>query len=174
MIKKGFKYLKHFGLKEFLVRLGERMEPEEVPYGPWYEKYKPTEAELVRQKKWKPQSPVKISVVVPAYRTPELFLRQMIQSVQAQSYENWELCIANASPDDRQMSDVLMEYTKKDERIQVKNLTANNSISENSNEAMHMVTGEFIGLLDHDDILAPDALYQVVRALETEPQADVF
>ena len=99
-IKKGFRYLKHYGPKEFWVRLCERMEPEEVPYGPWFESHKPTEKELEaqRKKQWKKQ-PL-ISVVVPAYKTPEKFLREMIKSLEAQTYTNWELCIANASPED--------------------------------------------------------------------------
>ena len=85
-IKKGFRYLKHYGPKEFWVRLCERMEPEEVPYGPWFESHKPTEKELEaqRKKQWKKQ-PL-ISVVVPAYKTPEKFLREMIKSLEAQTY----------------------------------------------------------------------------------------
>ena len=108
-IKKGFRYLKHYGPKEFWVRLCERMEPEEVPYGPWFESHKPTEKELEaqRKKQWKKQ-PL-ISVVVPAYKTPEKFLREMIKSLEAQTYTNWELCIANASPEDTAMAEVHRE-----------------------------------------------------------------
>ena len=118
-IKKGFRYLKHYGPKEFWVRLCERMEPEEVPYGPWFESHKPTEKELEaqRKKQWKKQ-PL-ISVVVPAYKTPEKFLREMIKSLEAQTYTNWELCIANASPEDTAMAEVLREYTGKDARVKV-------------------------------------------------------
>lgn len=78
-IKKGIRYLKHYGPKEFWVRLCERMEPEEVPYGPWFENHKPSEKELEgqRRKQWKKQ-PL-ISVVVPAYKTPAKFLREMIE-----------------------------------------------------------------------------------------------
>ena len=72
-IKKGIRYLKHYGPKEFWVRLCERMEPEEVPYGPWFENHKPSE-------------------------TSAKFLREMIESLEVQTYTNWELCIANASP----------------------------------------------------------------------------
>lgn len=167
-IKKGIRYLKHFGLKEFMVRLGERMEPEEVPYGPWYEAYKPTEAELEKQRKARFQKDYVFSIVVPAYQTPELFLRQMIQSVQDQTYKNWELCIANASPEDARMAAVLQEYMNHDARIKVKNLEKNAGIAENSNEALAMATGDFVGLLDHDDLLAPNALYEMASALQRD------
>lgn len=173
-IKKGIRYLKHFGLKEFMIRLQERMEPEEVPYGPWYEKYRPTGETLEKQKKHRFQKAYCFSIVVPAFRTPELFLRQMIESVQNQSYENWELCIANASPDDGQMTAVLDEYVRKDPRIKVKKLEKNAGIAENSNEALAMAAGDFVGLLDHDDLLAPNALYEMAAALEKDDDIEVL
>lgn len=173
-IKKGIRYLKHFGFKEFMIRLQERMEPEEVPYGPWYEQYKPAEKELEKQRNTRFSHKVKISIVVPAYRTPELFLRQMIESVQQQTYGNWELCIANASPEDAQMAKVLNEYQAADKRILVKDLTENAGIAQNTNQALAMATGDFIGLLDHDDLLAPNALYEVAAAIEKNPKIDVL
>ena len=113
-IQKGFRYLKHYGPKEFWIRLHERFEPEEVPYGPWFEQYRPKPEELEKQKNRKWQYEPKISIVVPAYRTPELFLRQMLDSLMVQTYRNWELCIANASPDDKSMEQVLKEYSERD------------------------------------------------------------
>ena len=174
MIQKGLRYLKHYGVKEFWVRLHERFEPEEVPYGPWYEQYIPTREELEKQRKKKWNYGPKISIIVPAYKTPEAFLRQMMDSLLAQTYANWELCIANASPEDASMEYVLKEYAKKDSRILWKKLEENKGIAENTNEAFAMATGEFAGLLDHDDLLAPNALYEVAKALETEPDIDVL
>lgn len=172
-IQKGLRYLKHYGPKEFWIRLCERMEPEEVPYGPWYEKHRPLESELEKQREkvWK-ETPV-FSIVVPAYRTPVLFLEQMIESVRSQTYPFWELCIANASPDDAQMTEVLLKYTRTDHRIHVKNLDENLGIAENTNEAFSMASGIFVGLLDHDDLLAPQALYRMREMLEKK-QVDVF
>ena len=172
-IQKGFRYLKHYGLKEFWIRLCERLEPEEVPYGPWFEKHRPSESELEKQreKKWK-ETPV-FSIVVPAYRTPVLFLEQMIESVRSQTYPFWELCIANASPEDEQMAEVLQRYVQMDQRIHVKNLNKNLGIAENTNEAFSMASGTFVGLLDHDDLLAPQALYRMMERLE-EKEIDVF
>lgn len=172
-IQKGFRYLKHYGLKEFWVRLNERFEPEEVPYGPWYEAYVPNEEELGKQRRRKWKYEPKISVVVPAYKTPEKFLRQMIDSLRTQTYKNWELCIANGSPEDRDMESVLREYHSQDERIRYKNLDENLGIAENTNEAFAMATGEFVGLLDHDDLLAPNALFEIASVLESDRETDV-
>ena len=171
-IQKGLRYLKHYGPKEFWVRLNERFEPEEIPYEGWYQQYVPTQQELERQKKRKWKKQVKISVVVPAYQTPELFLRQMIDSLRNQTYENWELCIANGSPEDEAMAAVLLEYSQKDSRIRWKNLEENLGIAENTNAAFAMASGEFIGLLDHDDLLAPNALYEIVNIIEKNENAD--
>ena len=77
--------------------LFERLEPEEVPYGPWYESHKPDGAELDRQRRTEIEGGPMFSILVPTYMTREVFLRQMIESVKAQTYSRWELCIADAS-----------------------------------------------------------------------------
>lgn len=173
-LQKGLRYLRHYGIKEFWIRLHERFEPEEVPYGPWYEAYVPSQEVLEKQRKYKFSRTPLISVVVPAYRTPEEFLRQMIESLEKQTYPNWELCIANGSPDDEEMHRVLEMYAKKDSRIRYKDLEENLGISENTNEAFAMAKGEFIGLLDHDDLLAPNALFEVAKAIEKEKKIDLI
>ena len=172
-LQKGFRYLKHYGPKEFWIRLHERFEPEEIPYGPWYEAYVPDEQTLEKQRKQKfSQSPL-ISIAVPAYKTPGVFLRQMLDSVRTQTYGNWELCIANASPGEDEMGKILREYAKKDPRIRWMDLKENLGISENTNAAFAMAQGEFVGLLDHDDLLAPNALYEVVKAINETKDVDV-
>lgn len=171
-IQKGFRYLKHYGPKEFWIRLHERFEPEEVPYGPWYEAYVPDETELEKQGQHHFEYSPLISVAVPAYRTPERFLIQMIESLIAQTYGNWELCIANGSPEDAAMKTVLEKYTKKDSRIRVSELTENKGIAGNTNAALEMAQGEFVGLLDHDDLLAPNALYEIALALGRDRALD--
>ncbi len=173
-LQKGFRYLKHYGPKEFWIRLHERFEPEEVPYGPWYEAYKPDEAALEKQRNHKFSKTPLISIAVPAYKTPGVFLRQMIRSVQDQTYGNWELCIANGSPEDEEMKKILRECAREDSRIRYKNLKENLGIAGNTNEAFAMAGGEFVGLLDHDDLLAPNALYEAVKAVNKNPQADVI
>lgn len=167
-IKKGIKYLQHFGVKEFLIRLSDRIEPEEVPYGPWYEEHRAKPEELERQKKMVWKQPVTVSIAVPLYRTPEVYLREMIDSVLNQTYPHWELCLANGSPEDETLRKVLAEYEKKDLRIKVKYLEVNAGIAGNTNAALSMAEGTYIGLLDHDDMLAPDALYEIAAAIEKE------
>lgn len=171
-IKKGLLYLRHYGPKEFWIRLHERFEPEEVPYGPWYEAYVPDEKTLEAQRRHQFSDAPLISIAVPAYRTPPQFLRDMIDSLLAQTYGNWELCIANGSPDDQEVNRILEEYGKRDVRVRYENLTENLGIAENTNAALAMARGEFVGLLDHDDLLAPNALYEIVLALEKNPEAD--
>ena len=173
-IRKGFRYMKHYGLKEFWIRLHERFEPEEVPYGPWYRAYIPTEETLETQRKQKFDYSPLISIAVPAYQTPVEFLRQMIESLIVQTYSNWELCIVNASPDNEEMQKVLAEYSAGDSRVRFCNLKENLGIAENTNRAFAMAKGEFVGLLAHDDLLAPNALYEIVKILQDHPQADAL
>ena len=173
-IQKGFRYLKHYGVREFLVRLSERMEPEEVPYGPWYEKHRASDKELESQRKTKLAKQPLISVAVPAYKTSKEFLAQMIESLLAQSYPNWELCIANGSPEDEEMSAVLVDYAKRDKRIRYEVVIGEQGIAANTNTALAMSKGDFIGLLDHDDLLAPNALFEVVKMINSDNNVDVI
>lgn len=168
-VKKGLRYLKHYGFKEFIVRLQEKMESENVPYEPWYEKHRATEEQLLRQRKkaagWN-DAPV-VSIVVPLYCTKEIFLRELIESVKAQSYENWELCMADASPKEPEsgVERIVYEYAKEDKRIIYRRLPENGGIAENTNAGIAMASGEWIALLDHDDLLAPDALFEAVSLI---------
>ncbi len=157
-----------------MVRFRERIEPEDVPYAPWYEKHKRTEPQLKKQREHKFSYAPLISIVVPVYRTGEVFLREMIGSVINQTYANWELCIANASPDDERLNALLKEYQEADSRIIIKNLEENAGIGANTNRAFEMTNGDFIGLLDHDDILSSDALFEVVSVLNKDSDADLI
>ena len=168
-IKKGFRYLLHFGPKEFMNHLLDRLEPEEVPYGPWFESHKAAEADLAAQrKKGVPGGPM-FSVIVPAYMTPEKYLTRMIESVKAQSYENWELVIADASdkpgePGAKSVADVVRPFSARDRRIRYEKLVENKDIASNTNAAVALAEGSFLAFLDHDDIIAPDALYHFAAA----------
>ena len=173
-IVKGVRYLRHFGWKEFWVRFSERMEPEEVPYSPWYENYVPTDEELQHQRKYRWSIQDVISILVPVYHTPEKYLRDMIGSVLAQTCPRWELCLVNAGPDDETVSRILREYKAKDNRIRIKTLDRNAGIAGNTNEALSMARGSWIGLLDHDDMLSPCAIFQIMRFLEKHPDSDMI
>ena len=198
-IKKGYRYLKRHGMKQFLIRLTERFQQEDIDYETWFGLNKATEKELQEQRKNPPEHGPLISIVVPVYRTPEIYLREMMESVVNQTYGNWELCLADASPrgeqlrqdlkkikgrktrealmkipdGDTELTSVIREYQLKDSRIRYEILKENKSIAENSNAAMEMATGDFVGLLDHDDTLEPNALYEVARKICEDDRVDV-
>ena len=119
------------------------------------------------QEEWKPDNDYTISIVVPLYNTPENFLRDMIESVIWQTYGGWELCLADASDafHQNQIEAIVKEYQKSDERIKYRKLVSNDGISNNTNSALIMAQGQFIGLMDHDDILHPSALYWVMQEI---------
>ncbi len=109
---------------------------------------------------------IKFSVLVPLYNTPDSFLKAMIESVQAQTYKNWELCLADGSDKEHSfVGEICKKYAGKDERIKYEKLEKNLGISENTNACIRMATGEYIALFDHDDLLHPSALYEVMRAI---------
>lgn len=114
-----------------------------------------------------------ISIVVPMYRTPENFLRQMVESVQNQSYENWQLCLADGS-EDGSCTELLKKLAAEDGRITYKVLKKNLGISGNTNEALALAKGDWIALLDHDDLLAKHALYEAVKVMEAHPETEVI
>ena len=115
---------------------------------------------------------IKISILVPLYNTPEPFLRDMITSVLNQTYQNWELCLADGSDAEHgEVGRICREYLEKDSRIVYQKLLKNEGISGNTNECLKLATGEYIGLIDHDDILHPSTLYEYVKAVN-EQDAD--
>lgn len=112
---------------------------------------------------------VTFSVLVPLYNTPERFLREMIDSVEWQTYGKWQLCLADGSDDAHSfVGEICREYASKDSRISYKKLEENLGISGNTNECLKMATGNYIGLFDHDDILHPDVLYRYMEAIDGE------
>jgi len=174
-IKKGFMYLRHYGLKDFLVRMGERFEETEVDYNIWFREKRLNQEDLKLQTEQKWERKVVISVVVPIFRTPEPFLRQMIESVINQTYPFWELCIADGSGDTEKTRSVVEEYVKKDNRIMYQVLQENLGIADNTNTAMNMASGDYIALFDHDDLLEPDALFDIAEAaVKIQGNADVL
>ncbi|MBQ7972326.1 MAG: glycosyltransferase family 2 protein [Lachnospiraceae bacterium] len=112
------------------------------------------------------------SVLVPLYNTPEKFLRDMIDSVKAQTYGGWELCLADGSDAEHAyVGEICRKYAEEDKRIVYRKLEKNEGISGNTNACFAMATGEYIGLFDHDDILHPCAFYEYRKVIE-EQDAD--
>lgn len=171
-VKKGFEYIRRNGVSRFWTLAKAKAFPAGKSYKEWYEEHCPTKEELMRQREVEFSVQPLISIVVPTYQTPIPFLKDMIDSVRKQSYEKWELCIAdgslNGDENDTKVIRVreeLNRYSMEDKRIKVVYLEENQGIAENTNQALALATGEYIGLFDHDDMLTPDALYEIVKAI---------
>lgn len=131
-----------------------------------------TEEELEAQRTEVFPRSIKFSVVVPLYNTPEKFLHEMIRSVIDQTYADWELCMADGSDEAHgNVERICRQYMRKDLRIKYQRLEENLGISGNTNACLEMATGDYIGLFDHDDLLHPAALHEVMRAI-CEQDAD--
>ena len=125
-----------------------------------------TKADLEAQRKEVFPRNIKISVLVPLYNTPEKFLREMIQSVLDQTYSNWELCLADGSDESHaDVGFISREYAQNDVRILYKKLERNMGIAGNTNACIAMSTGDYIALFDHDDLLHPAALHDVMKEI---------
>lgn len=167
-IQVAFKYLKYYGLKELIARLKRGYEAH-TQYNNWFRNNRITAYEMKKQKQVHFEYEPKISIAVPTFNTPIDMLKVMIDSVIEQTYSNWELCIAEAGDTDNPARKVIREYEQKDNRIKVTYLDENCGIAGNTNKAFELATGEYIGLLDHDDFLEPDALFEVVKLLNEYP-----
>lgn len=165
-ISYGASLVKQYGIHDFTLRFVEWFDTKKRSrqYHKISGRFLPTEAELARQRDTHfPFEPL-ISIVVPAYETNAVFLRQLVDSVLGQSYSNLELCIADGSKTDIVLQ-TLQEYT--DSRINYRKLFKNAGISENTNEGFQHAHGDYIALLDHDDLLTRNALFEMVQALNT-------
>ena len=111
-----------------------------------------------------------VSVLLPTFNTPELWLRSCLNSVLAQSYPHWELCVADDASTEPQVRAVLEEYAGRDPRIRSVWRERNGHISAASNSALATARGDYVALLDHDDELHPAALATIVEALQCHPQ----
>ena len=118
-----------------------------------------------------PRTPL-VSVLVPVFETPEAYLRAALDSVLDQLYPHWELCIADDCSRGPDVARVLREYEQRDSRVKVAMRKTNGHISAASNSALALASGEFVALLDHDDLLTPDALFHVALLLNRHPDAD--
>lgn len=139
-------------------------------YQKWIEKYEPKYDELEKQRETTFEYMPKISIVVPMYNTPEKYFKELLESITEQTYENWELCLADGSPEKAEYLEDLIQPLG--DKIKYKLLSKNKGISGNSNEALKLATGDFIALLDHDDIIPKFALYEIVKTINENPDVD--
>lgn len=164
IVKKGIRYLERNGVKKTLKRVFLR-NSEIVKYNQWLEAHAPSLQELAQQRETNFAYAPKISVIVATFNTKESYLKEMIDSLVSQSYQNWELCVADGSTNDF-VQDYIQEHYSKEKRIVFKRLERNYGISGNMNAALEMVSGEYVGLFDHDDLITPDCLYEIVSSLQ--------
>jgi glycosyltransferase involved in cell wall biosynthesis len=115
-----------------------------------------------------------ISIIMPVYNTPAELLRNAIDSVINQLYPYWELCIADDASTQPHIREILGEYEKRDNRIKIVYRSVNGHISEASNSALSIASGEFIALMDHDDELSEKALYRIADVINKYPQTEII
>ena len=178
-IRRALRYLKNNGFKRSFIRLKEKIiekalnskneKIEQENYLKWIKNNEPTEEELNKQRKHVFKYSPKISIIVPMYNTPENYFLELVESIKEQTYTNWELCLADGSP---QKQDFIQDVVNSDARIIYKFLNGNFGISGNSNEAIKLATGDYFALLDHDDLLPKFSLYEIVRAINQDPEAE--
>ena len=158
--------------KGFLSRLFGKESVAEGGYEAWLARHKVDKRTLRRQKHSAFAQKPLISIVIPLYCTPLPYLKELLESVRRQSYENWQLCLADGSPDDKAKEFIEKHYGR-EKRIVYRKLEENGGISANTNEAVALAAGEYLMLRDHDDTLEPDALYEIVKAIN-DTSADVL
>ena len=150
--------------------------PTENDYAKWVTEHEPAAGDLEKQRAesstWDRRP--KISLLIPLLNPPANFLNELFNSILSQTYDNWEACVVDAGSTNRETIDSLRRWTKTTKRIRVQRIEANLGISGNTNRALRVATGDFIALVDHDDVLAPFALYELASAIRRRPAADIL
>ncbi len=166
--------------KEEIIRVYEEsflIDQSDDDYKEWIEKIEspnlPSRDEVLEELNGLTYRPL-ISIIVPVYNTDPQYLRECLDSVLDQYYPNWELCLADDASPKNHVRTILEEYKNKDSRVKVAYRTNNGHISEASNSALALATGEYIALLDHDDVLAKHALFYVVTSINKNLDALIF
>lgn len=181
MIKKGFLYLKVNGLKKtaqkvrhYLKYTRVNMLTENEAYEKWIKNCEYVDEEEMKKEMERFSYRPLFSICIPVYNVEEKWLRKCIDSIEKQYYDHWQLCMADDCSSDVQVREILREYEKKDSRIQVVYRSRNGHISEATNSALELAKGEFIVLMDNDDELAPNALFEAAKLLQNHRDADVI
>lgn len=175
-IRKGLGYLKRNGLRSTIqrVKLKGVAAPSNENYLTWIKENEQWDIEQIKKESSRFVYRPKISILMPVYNVEQKWLEKCIQSVQAQFYDNWELCISDDASTDPNVKKILDKFLASDTRIKVVYRPENGHISKATNSALEIATGEFIALLDNDDELAPIALYEVVKLLNENKKLDLI
>lgn len=168
-IPKVINKIKNEGIKSTLQTIEQKIsnELQEETYNEWFLKRLPIESQIqeMRNQIEKFNKKPLISVVMPTFNTPSDLLSEAIQSLKNQIYPHWELCICDDRSPNEQVWKELQQYANEDKRIKVIRSSENLNISGATNLAISLATGEYVGFLDHDDVLTKDALFEVVKVI---------
>ena len=174
---KGIAYLRRNGLAMTTRRAAQKMLRKDAgadaDYDRWRLRHLPGREELMEQRRTVFARQPLISIVVPLYKTPEKYLRELAGSVQNQTYARWELILSDGSGADSPLDKILGEL-EQDDRIRVVRSGVPLGISENTNAALKIFRGDFVVFADHDDLLAENALFECVRVINEHPQTDMI
>lgn len=173
-VHKGISYLKRNGLKGTIQRVKIEKIRRQSSYPSWLERNEQFDFDQIKEEIAAFDYQPKISIAMPVYNVEEKWLRRCIDSILIQDYTNWELCMADDASTDPKVKELLTEYQESDERIKVIFRQKNGHISEATNSALELATGEFVALLDNDDELPRIAFYEVVKALNENPELDLL
>lgn len=172
--KKGFKYMAKNGISHTIQRAKIEKLRNQASYPNWLARNEVLDIEAMTQEIATFHYQPKISIAMPVYNVEEKWLQLCIDSILNQVYTNWELCMADDASTDPNVKKILTEYQQLDERIRVVFREQNGHISEATNSALAIATGEFVALLDNDDELAINAFYEVVKVLNENPELDLI
>lgn len=175
LYRKGIEYFKYYGLTALVKKSCDKLfNPALKPviYADWIRRHLPSDRVLARQRADRFDPAPLFSIVVPLYRTPAEFLRQLVDSVKAQSYGNWELILSDGSGADSPLDSLLDELEASDSRIRAVRNHCQLHIAENTNAAIAAAKGDYIVFCDHDDLLTPNALYENAAVIRSHPDAD--
>ncbi len=169
-------FWKENGLKALVLKSKHKLQglDNDYDYGEWYELTRPSEEELEKQRETVFEYEPKFSILIPVYKTPERYLKELLESIRNQTYGNWEVCIADGSPKGESTERILKRFVQQDSRFKYVILGENKKIAGNTNAAMDMARGDFIVLADHDDTLTENALFECARAINQDPRIDVL
>lgn len=175
-ITRARNYIAMYGMKRFIVKAVGKLTGKSIkdPTNIYFNKINPNEARLKEQRDYKFALNYKFSILIPVYRPDVKFFTLMLDSIVAQTYDNWQICLADGSGDGYTVESVVKPYVEKygEDKVKYIKLENNLGIAENTNAAMRMADGDFIVFGDHDDELHPTALFECMRELERYPQAD--
>lgn len=173
--KKGMEYLKYNGLSALVKKTSDKLfNPAQKPviYTEWIKKHLPSDRELAKQRNDHFENGPLFSIVVPLYKTPEEYLVQLVDSIKAQTYPNWELILSDGSGETSPLDAVLDKLEESDKRIRAIRNHKQLHIAENTNAAIEAAKGDFVTFCDHDDILVPSALYENAALIRKNPEAE--